>query len=132
MIRENSEYKIRAVSATQLKVLAAGGGYEDKAGCLTRQMADGRLEIVMLRSELDKLERLEREVDLECSQIYEVSGQIEIPELPIVPLPSLPKDDGIPQADKDAWSRMGLDKPPPERSTGLDRPRGNGMGFGAL
>jgi hypothetical protein len=112
MERETSEYKLHGVSAAQFKVLRASGSYTDKHGCLTRQMADGRLEIVMTHDEIETMERLEREVEDECNNVDESLPSIPINEpTQIAPLPHPPQSD-IPQADKDIWSKLGMDKPP--------------------
>jgi hypothetical protein len=125
MIRENEEYRILAVSKTQLKVLATGGAYTNKPDCLTRTMPDGKLEIVMLRSVIENMERLEAEVDAEANDLDE-SAPIELPELPTPP--PAPKAN-IPQADLDAYEPM--TRPPPvvgENNRPRDHSGSNGFG----
>jgi hypothetical protein len=133
MERENSEYKLRGVSATQLKVLVAAGGYEVKQACLTRTMSDGRLEIVMVRSEIERLEELEREVDAECNEVTEALGPLEMPESVGItpPLPAQPEPN-IPQADKDAYKRMFPDQIPERPESSRPRDGGSSIGPGRL
>jgi hypothetical protein len=98
------------VSNVEFAALASLNTYEQKGpGCLTKLVGDD-LHIVLSQAEYNHMQRLYIEVDLECNQIDEASGQIELPELDIVPMP--PKDDGIPKIDRDRWEQSGLGKDP--------------------
>jgi hypothetical protein len=116
------------VSNVEFAALASLNTYEQKGpGCLTKLVGDD-LHIVLSQAEYNHMQKLYIEVDLECSQIDEVSGQIEIPEIDIVP--AAPKDDGIPAIDKAVWKKMGMDKDPVPH--GEDpRPRGGGTTLGS-
>jgi hypothetical protein len=130
MERENEEYKLRAVTPTQYRVLAAAGDFDVKQACLTREMADGRLEIVMRRKDIERLEELEREVIAECDDVGDNPAPLELPELPIVPLAPAEPAMNIPDIDKAAYKRLMPDQIPerPESS----RPRDGIGGSGGL
>jgi hypothetical protein len=122
MERETEAYKLSAVSKVQYRVLANAGGYQRKAMCLTRELADGRLEIVMTHGDVARIERCEAEVN--AQEVFEeLMAQPLSTTTDIVPPPVT--SDGIPECDKLAWERSYPDKVP-EHETGKDRPRDGG------
>jgi hypothetical protein len=91
-------------------------------------MDDGRLEVVMLRSKLERFEELEREVLSECADLDEPSP-LELPELPIVPPPPAPT---IPQADIDRWKQSHPDIVPDRGPSERPRDGGNSLGTSGI
>jgi hypothetical protein len=124
MEREGAEHKLRIVSSAQYRVLLATGGHERKPYCLTRTLPDGRMEIVFTRQEFDRLERIESEVLVETQGVSDAE-MIEIVEPP-TPMPT----DNIPDADKQAAMKLGVDGGPlPNHPESSRRPSWFKAGF---
>lgn len=131
MDMEGPEHQLKVVSKAQYRVLIAAGGYERKPHCLTREMPDGRMEIVFTKQQFDQLERIEAEVISEVERVGD-SELLQIEQPPTLIVPS----DGIPERDKLGAAAYGVDQNQPlpdhpESSRPRDR-RGGGIDFSPL
>jgi hypothetical protein len=119
MERDCDTCVFQVVPKSKFKLLLVSGRYDRKSKTVLiskEKLADGRTDFVVLDSEWERYERIEREVLAEVERVAD-DAPIVI-EQPIPPSPQSRHDDGIPEQDRQEAEKYFSDRLPehPESS----------------
>jgi hypothetical protein len=109
------------VPKSKFKLLSVSGRYDRRSKTVLigkENLPDGRTDFIVLDTEWERYERIEREVLAESQRVADIDTPIVI-EQPPTPQPT----DNIPAGDKAAATRLGVDGGPlPEHPESSRRP----------